>query len=124
MNPETWASIASAVVVVAGGVWTQKSASRGSRETAVVSHEPAHRAEDRADFESIKQELKDQKAELQREIAQERQHRAEERSRDRRTLDAVMRYLRQTLFVLRTHDIEPPVPDPADASELAGHGIP
>lgn len=120
MNPETWASIVAAVAAVAGGVWTQRAASRANHSTAVVATEPQQRERDLEAFKEIKDSLREDLEEMRGEIAEERAGRA----RDRRTLDAVLRYLRQTLVVLRSHDIEPPAPDPADAPELAGHGIP
>lgn len=127
MGPETWASIAAAVAAVAGGFWTQRAASRANRETAVVTQEPAHRAEDRRDFEAIKAELKEQKAELRNAVADLETQIEEERAgrrRDQRTQAAILRYVRRLLAVLREHDIPPPAPDAGDEPELAAHGIP
>lgn len=127
MGPETWASIAAAVAAVAGGFWTQRAASRANRETAVVTQEPAHRAEDRAVFESIKKELKEQKAELRASVLELQMQIEDERAgrrQDQRTQAAILRYVRRLLAVLREHEIPPPAPDAGDEPELAAHGIP
>lgn len=120
MNPETWASIAAAVAAVAGGVWTQRAASRASHSTAVVQAEPQQRAQDLATFQAIASRQDEQIEKLDGRV-DELEAAAVKKDR---TLNALVRYVKKLLALLRARNIEPPAPDAGDEPELAAHGIP